>query len=64
MKDTISEEGILLRMERLRQGKEQKEICTGICSVSTLSKIETGKQKADPVDAGVAVSGAGHHVSV
>ena len=49
MKDTISAEGILLRMERLRQGKEQKEICTGICSVSTLSKIETGKQKADPV---------------
>lgn len=48
MKETIGVEGILLRMERLRQKKEQKEICMGICSVSTLSKIETGKQKADP----------------
>ena len=49
MRDKINAEGILLRMERLRQKKEQKEICTGICSVSTLSKIENGKQKADPV---------------
>jgi len=32
----------------LRQGKEQKEVVGGICSVSTLSKIERGKQKADP----------------
>lgn len=41
-------EGQLLRIERLAQGKEQKEIVGGICSVSTLSKIERGKQKADP----------------
>ncbi len=49
MKSNITPEGILLRIERLRQGKEQKEICTGICAVSTLSKIETGRQSADPV---------------
>lgn len=49
MGENKNTEGILLRMERLRQGKEQKEICGGICAVSTLSKIETGKQKADPV---------------
>ena len=48
MRERINAEGILLRMERIRQRKEQKEICTGICAVSTLSKIETGKQKADP----------------
>lgn len=40
-------DGILLRVARIRQGKEQKEVCTGICAVSTLSKIETGRQKAD-----------------
>ncbi len=48
MKASISPEGILLRIERLRQDKEQKEVCTGICAVSTLSKIETGRQNADP----------------
>ncbi len=48
MKRSVTPEGILLRIERLRQGKEQKEICTGVCAVSTLSKIETGRQNADP----------------
>lgn len=41
-------EGQLLKIERLRQGKELKEVVGGICSVSTLSKIERGKQKANP----------------
>lgn len=41
-------EGQMLRMERLRQGKELKEVVGKICSISTLSKIERGKQKVDP----------------
>lgn len=41
-------EGQMLRIERLRQGKELKEVVGRICSVSTLSKIERGKQKVDP----------------
>lgn len=41
-------EGQMLRIERLRQGKELKEVANRICSVSTLSKIERGKQKIDP----------------
>lgn len=40
-------EGQMLRIERLRQGKELKEVANRICSVSTLSKIERGKQKID-----------------
>lgn len=40
-------EGQMLRMERLRQGKELKEVAGKICSISTLSKIERGKQKVD-----------------
>ena len=36
MKSSITPEGILLRIERLRQGKEQKEICTGICAGFTI----------------------------
>lgn len=44
----INAEGQMLRIKRLRQGKELKETANGICSVSTLSKIERGKQKADP----------------
>lgn len=41
-------EGQMLRIERLRQNKELKEVAHRICSVSTLSKIERGKQKVDP----------------
>lgn len=44
----INVEGQMFRIERLRQGKELKEVANRICSVSTLSKIERGKQKADP----------------
>lgn len=39
--------GNLLRMERVRQGKGQKEICYGICVTSYLCKIEKGQVKAD-----------------
>lgn len=38
MKDPCA--GILLKLERLKQGKGQKEICYGICVPSYLSKIE------------------------
>ena len=41
-------DGQMLRIERLRQGKELKEVAGRICSISTLSKIERGKQKVDP----------------
>lgn len=34
--------GMILRAERIRQGKGQKEVCYGICVVSYLSKIERG----------------------
>lgn len=34
--------GALLKMERVRQNKEQKEVCLGICVPSYLSKIEHG----------------------
>lgn len=40
-------EGQMLKIERLRQGKELKEVAGRICSVSSLSKIERGKQKVD-----------------
>ena len=39
--------GILLRMERLRQNKGQREVCYGICVVSYLSKIERGMAVPD-----------------
>nr|WP_307992075.1 helix-turn-helix transcriptional regulator [uncultured Niameybacter sp.] len=39
--------GNLLRMERIKQGKGQKEICYGICVTSYLCKIEKGQVKAD-----------------
>lgn len=39
--------GYLLRQERLRQGKGQKEVCFGICVTSYLSKIERGQVKPD-----------------
>lgn len=44
----INVDGQMLRIERLRQGKELKEVVGRICSISTLSKIERGKQQADP----------------
>ncbi len=40
--------GLLLRMERVRQNKGQKEICHGICTVSYLSKIERGQANPEP----------------
>lgn len=40
--------GTLLKMERVKQDKGQKEICGGICVVSYLSKIEHGMVTADP----------------
>ena len=46
--NTIKSHGQMLRIERLRQGKELKEVAGSICSISTLSKIERGKQKVDP----------------
>lgn len=42
MEERTALEGALLRMERLRQQKGQKEICYGICVPSYLSKIEHG----------------------
>lgn len=41
-------EGLLLRSERLRRGKGQKEICIGICVPSYLSKIERGQALPTP----------------
>lgn len=45
---TQSPSGLLLRMERIRQDKGQKEICYGICTVSYLSKIERGHANPEP----------------
>lgn len=39
--------GTILKLERLRQGKGQKEVCYGICVPSYLSKIEHGTVSAD-----------------
>ena len=39
--------GALLRLERLRQNKGQKEVCYGICVPSYLSKIEHGTVNPD-----------------
>lgn len=39
-------QGYVIFRERLRQGMRQKELCRGICAVSYLSKIESGR--ADP----------------
>lgn len=38
----LSAAGTLLRLERLRRNRGQKEVCHGICVVSHLSKIERG----------------------
>lgn len=42
MEERTGLEGALLRMERIRQQRGQKEICYGICVPSYLSKIEHG----------------------
>ncbi|MDO4333690.1 MAG: helix-turn-helix transcriptional regulator [Eubacteriales bacterium] len=42
MEERTGLEGALLRMERVRQQRGQKEICHGICVPSYLSKIEHG----------------------
>ncbi|KOF57069.1 hypothetical protein AGR56_10985 [Clostridium sp. DMHC 10] len=39
--------GILLKLERIKQNKGQKEICFGICVPSYLSKIERNLVQAD-----------------
>lgn len=39
--------GALLRLERVKQGMGQKEVCYGICVPSYLSKIEHGTVAAD-----------------
>lgn len=41
-------EGHVLRLARLAQDRAQKDLCAGLCAVSTLSKIERGRQAADP----------------
>ncbi|MDF2820266.1 MAG: Tetratricopeptide repeat [Clostridiales bacterium] len=40
--------GALLKLERLKVNKGQKEICQGICVVSYLSKIEHNQVNPDP----------------
>lgn len=40
--------GYLLKRERLRQDKGQKEVCYGICVTSYLSKIENGVVNPEP----------------
>lgn len=39
--------GMLLKLERIKQNKGQKEICFGICVPSYLSKIERNLVQAD-----------------
>lgn len=38
------EVGLLIRRRRLEMGLTQEKLCEGICNISTLSKIENGKQ--------------------
>ena len=40
--------GAILRMERLRQGMEQKAVCYGLCVPSYLCKIEQGTVHPNP----------------
>ena len=40
--------GALIRRERLRRSWSQEGLCSGICAVSYLSKIEQGKAEASP----------------
>ena len=40
--------GFLLRTERLKRNWSQEGLCSGICTVSYLSKIEQGKVEASP----------------
>ncbi len=40
--------GTIIKLERLKQNKGQKEVCYGICVPSYLSKIENGETNAQP----------------
>ena len=40
--------GALIRRARLEKNWSQEGLCRGICSVSWLSKIEAGREGADP----------------
>ena len=40
--------GALIRRARLEKNRSQEGLCRGICSVSWLSKIEAGREGADP----------------
>ena len=40
--------GALIRRARLEKNWSQDGLCSGICSVSWLSKIESGREGADP----------------
>ena len=44
--------GTLLKLERTKQNKGQKEVCYGICVPSYLSKIEHGSVTPDEEKAG------------
>lgn len=46
-RNSLKIQGALLRIERLKQNKGQKEVCYGICVPSYLSKIEHGAVEAD-----------------
>lgn len=40
--------GLLIKKERLERGWSQQGLCTGICAVSYLSKLEQGKAQPSP----------------
>ena len=40
--------GALIRLARLEKNWSQEGLCRGICSISWLSKIEAGREGADP----------------
>ena len=40
--------GALIRRARLEKNWSQEGLCRGICSISWLSKIEAGREGADP----------------
>jgi transcriptional regulator with XRE-family HTH domain len=48
MKNANDYSGTLLKLERRKQNKGQKEVCHGICVPSYLSKIERNQVKPDP----------------
>ena len=43
----INTVGEILRFYREKYNLNQNDVCAGICSVSTLSKIENGSKEAD-----------------